>query len=73
MDLACGYFLEQKKLTIHDLEIYDRIFKIPLQFMEEKGFLVSTEINSFHIQILPNLRTGIYDSCTGRFCWCNKG
>ena len=70
MDLACGYYMESKKLTFSEVLHDDKIFKSPLHFLEKKGYLISTEKNYNMVQIIPNVSNCLVfpDSCT--FCWC---
>lgn len=70
MDLVLGHYMEQKPLTFNDSELHDRLFKIPLEFLEKKGFLISTEFNAERIQVIPNLSKCIIDEHRSRFCWC---
>ncbi len=79
IDLAIGHYMENKPLKFNDGELHDRLFKIPLQYLEKKGFLVSTEIDDIHIQVLPNLLKSSQSSpnppndsgdIERRFCWC---
>lgn len=70
IDLACSYYLNQKTLTFTDREINDPLFKTPLQFLERKGFLISTEIGENQIQIIPRNSKNSYEYGDMRFCWC---
>lgn len=70
LELSIDYHSRNIPLTINENLIYDRLFKVPLQYMEAKGFLVSTEISDTHVQILPNLRKGRHDDEKGYLCWC---
>jgi hypothetical protein len=72
MDLTCANYINNEKLIISDVDVHEKLFKIPLQYLEEKGFVVSTEIDDIHIQILPNMRKGFLDRYRSLFCWCEK-
>lgn len=70
MDLVTAYFLKSVSLTFNDRDNHDRQFKLPLEFLEKKGFLVSTEVDESDIQILPNFSKCDFDRHKSRFCWC---
>ncbi len=79
LELAIDHYMQNIPLTINDELFYDRVFKIPLQYLEKKGFLVSTEISDIHIQILPNMLKSNQSAPNPpndgegnerRFCWC---
>ena len=70
IELAIAHYLKKSPLTFNDRDYNDRLFKIPLQYLETKGFLISTECDDIHIQILPNMREAFYDEQEKRFCWC---
>jgi hypothetical protein len=70
MDLVCSHYLQNKTLTINYREIHDRLLKIPLEYMEKKGFIISTEISKDSLQILPNIPKKDLESPQNGFCWC---
>jgi hypothetical protein len=41
-----------------------------LKYLEEWGILVSTEISTQLIAIIPNLSLGYIDEFTAEICWC---
>jgi len=78
-ELAMSHYERRIPLTINSENFYDRLFRQPLEYMEKKGYLISTEIDAVNIQILPNLSKPCHllpnspnDSGDQerRFCWC---
>ena len=66
MELAIDLYLESIPFTYKDGDENERIFKIPLDYLEQKGFVLSTEIGEGWVQIVPNL-----SKCRNkRMCWC---
>jgi hypothetical protein len=72
MDLACGHYLESKKLTFSDVSYDDKIIKTPLSFLEKKGFLISTEVSENMVQIIPTTSKCLVFPDSWQFCWCDK-
>ncbi len=72
IDMACGYYLESKKLIFSDVASDDKIFKTPLSYLERKGYLISTETNNGMVQIIPNMSNCTMEAYTLRFCWCKR-
>ncbi len=62
MELVLDLYFQSIPFTFHDGNENDRIFKIPLEFLETKGFILSTEVEDEWIQVIPKL--------SGRLCWC---
>lgn len=78
MDLALGHYVQNRPLIFTEISD-EKLLQIPLQYLEKKGFLVSTEISNVHIQILPNMFKSSQSSSNPpndgegnerRFCWC---
>jgi len=72
VDLAVGYFLQQKFYILTEQHVDDYMYKQPLLYLERKGYLVSTENDDNSIQIIPNLSKCSQDYTTGYLCWCEK-
>lgn len=66
-----AYFNETSFILTHR-ESDDFAFKLPLQFLERNGFVVSTDTQNNSIQILPNLFKCRHDRYSGVLCWCLK-
>lgn len=78
MDLALGHYVQNRPLIFTETAD-EKLLQIPLQYLEKKGFLISTEISEFRIQILPNMLKNGQSSPNSpndsgpqerRFCWC---
>ena len=78
MDLALGHYVQNRPLIFTETSD-EKLLQIPLQYLEAKGYLVSTEISDVHIQILPNMLKSSQsspnppndsESNERRFCWC---
>ncbi len=65
MELILELYMQKIPFTFHDGNKNDRIFKTPLQFLEKKGYIISTEIAEKWVQVIPNL-----SKCKKGFCWC---
>lgn len=73
VNLACEYYIRSEPLICDENHAQDmRTIKTPLTFLENKGYLISKEIDKKRVAIWPNTRV-----CRGEesktFCWCKRG
>lgn len=78
MDLVLGHYVQNRPLIFTETSD-EKLLQIPLQYLEKKAFLISTEISEFRIQILPNMLKSRQSSSNPPnhregnercFCWC---
>jgi hypothetical protein len=57
-------------LLVYDAPAH-KTYKGILKFLEVRGYLLSTEISTDSIGIVPNTTTGFYIEPFGYYCWCH--
>lgn len=72
MELVANAYLNETSFILTQRESDDFAYKLPLQFMERNGFVVSTDGHNNCIQILPNLLKCSHDRQRSVLCWCTK-
>ena len=72
INLTCSYYRYCKLLTYDEHYAPDVAIAGPLNFMEKKGFVISSEIDTHRVAILPNFKTCVYDEERNKFCWCRR-
>jgi len=70
MEICVDLYSKSIPFTYQDDDQNERIFKIPLDFLEKKGFVISTEIEANWIQIIPNLSKSHHSNFERGLCWC---
>lgn len=72
INLACAYHRYCKQLTYDENYAPDAAISQPLLFLESKGYLVSTDIESHKVEIIPNFYRCHFDEEANKFCWCER-
>lgn len=73
LERACEALLKKEFLIFDDFlstELLTGSVKQVLNFMEHKGYLLSTEISSCHVAIIPNITRAWFHPEIEAFCWC---
>jgi hypothetical protein len=70
MELILDLYFESIPFTYHDGNENDRIFKVPLEFLESKGFILSTEVEYEWIQVIPKFNKNNINNHSKALCWC---
>ncbi len=60
---ACHNFIQSREYYLLDSPYGT------LSYLENKGYLISTEINQDLVSVIPNLKTGKLKE-SNEFCWC---
>ena len=72
MDFVSVHYIHQTPFIFSQSESNDPSFKLPLEYMEKKGYVISTESDDNSIQIIPNMSKCLHDATSKTLCWCIK-
>jgi len=73
VDLVSTYYFHDAAFIFSEIESLDPCFKKPLEFLEKKGFLISSDIQQNSIQVMPNLSKCYVNQENQTLCWHLKG
>jgi hypothetical protein len=72
MQKVCKAASKASPISYHEYDSTEEVKKA-VYFLERRGYLVSTDIQNYHVRVKPNTYIeGYYNEKTQNYCWCRK-